>query len=63
MKLRFFADQCVPSSVIRAFREEGHDIQRLKDWIPPDSRDPVVLAKAQELDTILLSLNGDSLIL
>jgi predicted nuclease of predicted toxin-antitoxin system len=59
MKLRFFADQCVPGSVIRAFREEGHEIQRLKDWIAPDSRDPVVLAKAQELDAILLSLNGD----
>lgn len=59
MSLRFFADQCVPSSIIRALREEGHQILRLKDSIAVDSPDPVVLAKAQELDAILLSLNGD----
>lgn len=59
MSLRFFADQCVPSSIIRALREEGHEILRLKDSIAVDSPDPVVLAKAQELDAILLSLNGD----
>lgn len=59
MNLRFFADQCVSGSVIRALREEGHEILRLKDSIAPDSPDPVVLAKAQELDAVLLSLNGD----
>jgi len=59
MTLRFFADQCVPGSIIRALSEEGHEILRLKDSIPVDSADPVVLAKAQELDAILLSLDGD----
>jgi predicted nuclease of predicted toxin-antitoxin system len=59
MNLRFFADQCVPGSIIRALREEGHEILRLKDSIPVDSPDPVVLSKAHELDAILLSLNGD----
>jgi predicted nuclease of predicted toxin-antitoxin system len=59
MKLSFFADQCVPGSVIRALHEEGHEILRLKDWIAVDSPDPVVVAKAQELDAVLLSLNGD----
>jgi predicted nuclease of predicted toxin-antitoxin system len=59
MKLRFFADQCVPGSILRAPHEEGHEILRLKDRIAVDSPDPVVLAKAQELDAILLSLNGD----
>jgi len=59
MNLRFFADQCVPSSIIRALREKGHEILRLKDLIAVDSPDPVVLNKAQELDAILLSLNGD----
>jgi len=59
MKLRFFADQCVPGSIIRALRDEGHEILRLKDSISEDSSDPVVIAKAHELDAILLSLNGD----
>ena len=59
MSLKFFADQCVPGSIIRALREKGHEILRLKDSIAVDSPDPVVLAKAGELDAILLSLNGD----
>ena len=59
MNLRFFADQCVSGSIIRALREEGHEILRLKDSISVDSPDPVVIAKAHELDAILLSLNGD----
>jgi predicted nuclease of predicted toxin-antitoxin system len=59
MNLRFFADQCVPGSIIRALHEEGHEILRLKDSIAVDSPDPVVLTKADELDAILLSLNGD----
>ena len=59
MNLRLFADQCVPGSIIQALREEGHEILRLKDSIPVDSPDRVVLAKAQELDAIRLSLNGD----
>lgn len=59
MDLRFFADQCVPGSIIRALQGEGHETLRLKDWIAVDSPDPIVLAKAHELDAILLSLNGD----
>lgn len=57
--MRFFADQCVPGSIIRALRDEGHEILRLKESISVDSPDPVVLAKAQELDAVLVSLNGD----
>jgi len=59
MKRRFFADQCVPGSIIRALREDGHEILRLKDSIATDSPDQEVLAKTQELEAILLSLNGD----
>jgi predicted nuclease of predicted toxin-antitoxin system len=59
MKLNFFADQCVPGSIIRALHEEGHEILRIKDSIAIDSPDAVVIAKAHELDAILLSLNGD----
>lgn len=59
MTLRFFADQCVPNSIIRALIEEGHIVLKLKDYMPQDSEDFKVILKAQELDAILLSLNGD----
>ncbi len=59
MSLRFFADHCVPNSVTQALRDAGHEVFILKEHIPRDSDDPVVIARAQELDAILVSLNGD----
>jgi len=59
MTLRFFADHCVSNSIIRTLRSSGYDVMRLKDHIPTDSPDSVVVSKAQELDAILVSLNGD----
>ena len=59
MGLRFFADQCVPNAVVRALHDAGHEVFRVKDYIPVESSDPVVISKAQELDAILISLNGD----
>lgn len=59
MSLRFFADHCVPLSVIRALQDDGHEVLILREHIPRDSDDAVVIAKAQELNAILLSFNGD----
>ena len=59
MGLRFFADHCVSNEIIHALREVGHEVVRLKEHLPTDARDALVIAKAQELDAILLSLNGD----
>lgn len=59
MSLRFFTDHCVPHSVIQTLRDAGHEVFILKEHIPRNSDDPVVIAKAQELDAILVSLNGD----
>jgi predicted nuclease of predicted toxin-antitoxin system len=59
MGLRFFADQCVPNPVIAALRAAGHEVLRLREHIPPDSPDPVVISTAQELDAVLVSLNSD----
>jgi predicted nuclease of predicted toxin-antitoxin system len=59
MSLRFFADHCVPNSVIQTLRGTGHRVLVLREHIPPDSDDKVVIAKAQELNSILVSLNGD----
>ena len=59
MGLRFFADHCIPNSVIKGPFDAGHEVIRLKDHIPIESPDPIVIAAAQELDSILISLNGD----
>lgn len=59
MSLRFFADNCVSNMMMAALRDDGHQVLRLKDHLPTESADPAVIAKAQELDCILLSLNGD----
>ena len=59
MGLRFFADQCVPNAVVDALRDAGHQVWRVRDYIPVESPDSVVISKAQELNTILVSLNGD----
>jgi predicted nuclease of predicted toxin-antitoxin system len=57
--LRFFADHCISNLIVAALREAGHQVTRLKDCLPVESADGVVIAQAQELDAILLSLNGD----
>ncbi|MBI3754971.1 MAG: DUF5615 family PIN-like protein [Deltaproteobacteria bacterium] len=59
MGLKFFTDQCVSNYIIQSLNNAGHTIFRLRDYIPMDSPDPVVISKAQELDSILLSLDGD----
>ena|SRR5436309_9440854 len=59
MSLRFLVDQCVPAEIIDFLRQHGHVATALRDVMPPRSPDTLVIAKAQELKAILLSLNGD----
>lgn len=59
MALQFLADHCVPNSVIQTLRDANHEVLRVKDVLPVESPDAVVIAKAQEIGAILLSLNGD----
>lgn len=59
MNLRFFADHCISNFVIQMLRDAGCEVLRLRDHIPKDSADAVVIQKTQELDSILISLNGD----
>jgi predicted nuclease of predicted toxin-antitoxin system len=59
MSLRFFADHCVSNLFIRALLEKQHEVHRLRDHLAPDADDRQVIDKAQELDSILLSLDGD----
>src|SRR5260370_8695809 len=59
MALRFLADHCVSNSTTQTIREANHEVLRLRDVLPVESSDAIVIAKAQEIDAILLSLNGD----
>lgn len=59
MGLRFFTDHCVANSVGAALTNAGHEVLRLRDHLPTDAPDSIVIAKAQSLNAILLSLNGD----
>lgn len=59
MTLRFLLDHCVASSVRLSLTEAGFEVIRLGDVMPADSPDANVIAKAQELDAILVSNNGD----
>lgn len=59
MSLKFFTDQCVPASIRQSLRDNGYEVLVLKDHISIESPDEVVIAKAQELGAILVSLNGD----
>ncbi len=59
MGLRLFADQCIPTIVTESLRSAGYEVMALKDFLPIESVDSVVISKAQELDAILITLNGD----
>jgi Domain of unknown function (DUF5615) len=59
MGLPLCADHCVSNAIMQTRRNAGHDILRLRDHLPIESPDPVVMAKAQELEALLFSLNGD----
>jgi predicted nuclease of predicted toxin-antitoxin system len=58
MALRFLADHCISNTIIRALHA-AHEVVRLRDVLPVESPDMIVIAKAQEIDAILLSMNGD----
>ncbi len=57
--MKFFLDQCVPRSVGQNLLQHGHEVIHPKEHLAPDAPDPDVIAKAQQLDAILVSLNGD----
>jgi predicted nuclease of predicted toxin-antitoxin system len=59
MALRFLADHCISNTIVETLREATHEVVRLRDVLPVESPDTMVIAKAQEIDAILLSMNGD----
>jgi hypothetical protein len=59
MSLAFFCDHCIPGEIATALRSAGHSVTLLRDVMPVRSADSAVIAKAQELGAILITLNGD----
>ena len=59
MSLRLLSDQCVPTEITASLKRGGHEVTLLREVLPINSSDPDVIAKAQQLGAILLSLNGD----
>jgi len=59
MALTFFTDHCVPPRAGEVLSHVGHRAVLLRDVMPHDSSDDAVLARAQELDAVLVSLNGE----
>jgi predicted nuclease of predicted toxin-antitoxin system len=57
--MRFFTDQCVPEVVPKMLEAKSHTAMRLRNHMPTDAPDPQVIAKAQSLQAVLVSLNGD----
>ena len=57
--IKLFADHCISTYIIDYLRELGFEVYRLRDHIPMNSADQIVISKAQEFDSILISLNGD----
>jgi predicted nuclease of predicted toxin-antitoxin system len=57
--VRFFLDHCLANAVAIDLRGAGHDVVQLYQEIPVDSDDEVVIATAQSLDALPVSLNGD----
>jgi predicted nuclease of predicted toxin-antitoxin system len=59
MSLRLFADQCVPTEIVQILRDAGHNLTMVREVMPVGASDQAVIARAQELQAILISLNGD----
>lgn len=59
MALRFLDDSASRNSTVQTLREANYEVFRLRDVLPVESTDAIVLAKAQEIDAVLISLDGD----
>src|SRR2546430_6858822 len=59
MSLRLYIDQCVPRSVSGSLQDAGHLVELLRHHLPINAKDPDVIASAQSLDAVLVTLNGD----
>lgn len=57
--MRFLLDENVPQSVLRMLKKHGHDVEYIRQYVPPGSQDPLVATVAEEHETVLISFDGD----
>jgi predicted nuclease of predicted toxin-antitoxin system len=57
--VRFLVDQCVYSLTLKYLRDQGHDLLTAEDLGLQRVDDPVLLAKATELDRVFLTRDLD----
>jgi predicted nuclease of predicted toxin-antitoxin system len=55
----FMLDENVPASVGDALRAAGHNVQSIRDYIPPGSKDELVATISERLEFVLVSFDGD----
>lgn len=52
-------DHCVPRKFLHKIRSWGYDATQLQDHMVPDAPDTDVIALAQQLDSVLLTIDLD----
>ena len=59
IKIPFFIDNCVADSVGKFLRGAGHDVVLLRDFMAPDTKDPVVATACVENARVLVTHDKD----
>jgi predicted nuclease of predicted toxin-antitoxin system len=57
--MSILVDQCVPRKFLRELRSWGYDASPVSEHIKADSPDTAVIALAQQLDAVLLTVDLD----
>lgn len=57
--MTFLLDQDVPDAVTRVIQQAGHEVHRLREMLPVDSPDEVVLASSHARGALLVTCNRD----
>lgn len=60
--MKFLLDQDVPEDLTYLLQELGHEFLRVRDVLPEDVVDPLVLQFAREHDRLLITCNRDDFI-
>jgi len=60
--VRFLFDHDVPDDLSHVLRQAGHDVILLRDVLPANANDPVVLAHASVAARILVTCNRDDFV-
>ncbi len=55
----FLLDQDVPDPIARVVQQAGHEVHRLREMLPVDASDDVVLAFSQSRGALLVTCNRD----